>query len=100
MNDCCLTLLCPPREEEQLLDLLLMSAGSEVFTSTAISAHGFTSGQLSASEQVMGRARATQVQVLLAEPAKDALLAAIHEQFPGVNLRYWVTPVLKMGKVE
>lgn len=99
MSACCLTLLCTPVEEERLLDLLLMSAASEVFTSEPLSAHGVSSGPLSASEQVMGRGRTTQVQVLLAEDAKDALLAEIREQFPGVNLRYWVTPILEMGKL-
>ena len=100
MSACCLTLLCTPAQEERLLDLLLMSAASEVFTSEPLSAHGVCSAPLSASEQVMGRARATQVQVLLEERAKDALLAQIHEQFPGANLRYWVTPILETGKTK
>lgn len=99
MIDCCLTVLCPPLQEERLLDLLLMSAGSEIFTSAAVSAHGVSSGHLSASEQVLGRARATQVQVLIAQQDKEALLAAIRESFPGVHLRYWVTPVIEMGKI-
>lgn len=99
MIDCCLTVLCPPMQEERLLDLLLMSPGSEIFTSAPVSAHGVSSGHLSASEQVMGRARATQVQVLIAQQAKDALLGEIRDLFPGVHLRYWVTPVLEAGKI-
>ena len=100
MSDCCLTLLCPPMQEERLLDLLLVSVGSEIFTSAPLSAHGVSTGHLSTSEQVMGRARATQIQVLIATQAKEALLAEIREQFPGIHFRYWVAPVLEMGKIE
>lgn len=99
MNDCCVTLLCPPVDEEKLLDLLLMSAHSAIFTSAPTAAHGVSAGRLSASEQVLGRARATQVQVLLSIRAKDELLAKVREQFKGAGVRYWVTPILEMGTV-
>lgn len=99
MNDCCLTLLCPPLDEEKLLDLLLMFAHSAVFTSAPVAAHGVSVGRLSASEQVLGRARATQVQVLLPVAAKDVLLASIRAQFAGVGVRYWVTPLLEMEAI-
>ena len=100
MSDCCLTILCPPMHEERLLDLLLVFAGSEIFTSVPLAAHGVSSGHMSAAEQVRGRARATQVQVLISTQAKEALLAEIRQEFPGIHFRYWTAPVMEMGKIE
>lgn len=99
MSELCLTLLCPPALEEKLLDLLLMSPEAAVFTSAPVAAHGLAFGRLSASEQVLGRAQATQVQVLLALAHKDALLAAVQMQFSGAGLRYWLTPIAEEGAI-
>ena len=65
MVELCLTLLCPPALEEKLLDLLLLAPEAAVFTSAPTAAHGLAFGRLSATEQVLGRALATQIQVLL-----------------------------------
>lgn len=99
MSEYCLTLLCPPGLEEKLLDLLLMSPEAAVFTSAPAAAHGLAFGRLSPAEQVLGRALATQIQVLLAGNAKDAVLAAIRQEFAGVGVRYWVTPIIDMGEL-
>jgi len=99
MIEFCLTLLCPPALEEKLLDLLLMSPEAVVFTSASVAAHGLAFGRLSASEQVLGRAHATQVQVLLERAQKDAVLAAVRAQFSGAGLRFWLTPVSEAGAI-
>ncbi len=99
MSELCLTLLCPPALEEKLLDLLLMSPEATVFTSAPVAAHGLAFGRLSASEQVLGRAQATQIQVLLDQTKKDAVLAAVQTQFAGAGLRYWLTPVSEEGAI-
>lgn len=98
MSELCLNILCPLVLEEKLLDLLLMSPNAEVFTSTPTAAHGLAFGQLSQSEQVLGRVLATQIQVVLSEADKDALLKIIQQQFAGVGLRYWITPVIESGR--
>lgn len=99
MSELCLTLLCPPEVEEKLLDLLLMSSNVRVFTSTPTAAHGLDHEQLDQIEQVLGRARATQVQVIVGAQDKAALLAAISRQFVGTGLRYWVMPVVEAGEL-
>lgn len=99
MSELCLTLLCPPAVEEKLLDLLLMSPHTMVFTSTPTAAHGLAVGNLSQTEQVLGRALATQIQVIFAAADKATLLEAIREQFAGAGLRYWVTPVVEAGEI-
>ncbi|KAF0205613.1 MAG: hypothetical protein FD173_872 [Gallionellaceae bacterium] len=98
MSEFCLNLLCPLAVEEKLLDLLLMSPNVEVFTSTPTAAHGLASGHLSQTEQVLGRMLATQIQVLLSEADKEVLLKIIQQQFSGVGLRYWVSPVIDSGR--
>lgn len=99
MSELCLNILCPLAVEEKLLDLLLMSPNAEIFTSSPTAAHGLAFGLLSQSEQVLGRMLATQVQVVLSETDKAALLKVIQQQFSGVGLRYWITPVIESGRL-
>ncbi len=99
MSDICLTLLCPPGIEENLLDLLLMTPHAAVFTSTKTAAHGLTFGRLSAMEQVLGRASAIQVQLVLPEADRGPLLERLKREFAGTGLRYWLMPVLESGAI-
>lgn len=99
MSELCLTLVCPPAVEEKLLDLLLLSPNATVFTSTATAAHGLAHEYLDQTEQVLGRARATEIQVIFAAADKAALLEAIRRQFAGAGLRYWVTTVVEAGEI-
>lgn len=99
MSELCLTLLCPPAIEEKLLDLLLLSPNATVFTSAPIAAHGLAVAKLSQTEQVQGRARATEVQVIFAAADKAMLLEHIRQQFAGTGLRYWVTTLVEAGEI-
>lgn len=97
MTDCCLTLVAPPELEEKLLDLLLVQAGDAPFTSGVVDSHGAGPQALSPLEQVLGRRRACQVQVLLAQDRCQVLLQQLRTQFAGTGLRYWVQPVQEEG---
>lgn len=99
MSELCLTLVCPPAVEDKLLDLLLLSSNATVFTSTATAAHGLPPENLDQTEQVQGRALATEVQVIFAAADKAVLLEAIRQQFAGAGLRYWVTTVVEAGEI-
>ena len=99
MPELCLYLLCPASLEEKLLDLLLMHPDFAVFTSTRTAAHGFANDALSTSEQVLGRALAIEVQVLMRETDKDAFLDALRREFAGAGLRYWISPVTDAGEI-
>lgn len=98
MADYCLTLICPPTVEEKLLDTLLAAAGGEVFTSTPTHSHGTAQGRLTAEEQVMGRSRAMQVQVLLTNDELDSLRGLLQREFAGTGVRYWATPLALDGE--
>ena len=94
----CLTLICPPTVEEKLLDVLLANAGSDVFTSTPTHSHGSGQGRLSATEQVMGRSRAMQINVLLTTDALGQLRELLQRDFAGTGVRYWATPLAFEGE--
>ena len=99
MSELCLTLVCPPAVEERVLDLLLLTPTVTFFTSTPIAAHGMPHEAMDQTEQVLGHARVTEIQVILAADDKAALLDAIRQQFAGAGLRYWVTTVAEAGVV-
>jgi len=99
MSELCLTLICPPAVEEKMLDLLLLSPNVTFLTSTATAAHGMAHEDLDQTEQVLGRARATKIQVIFAAANQAALLDAIRQQFSGAGLRYWVTTVAETGEI-
>lgn len=82
-----------------MLDLLLLSPNVTFFTSTATAAHGMAHEDLDQTEQVLGRARATKIQVIFAAANQAALLDAIRQQFSGAGLRYWVTTVAETGEI-
>ena len=94
----CLTLICPPTVEEKLLDVLLANAGSEVFTSTPTHSHGSGQERLSATEQVMGRSPAMQVNVLLTTDELGKLRALLKRDFACTGVRYWATALAFEGE--
>jgi hypothetical protein len=98
MAEFCLTLICPLNVEEKLLDTLLDDEGTEIFTSTATHTHGVPHSRLSPEEQVLGRRRAMQVQVLLDAQALDTLRQRMQREFAGTGLRYWVSPLVQEGE--
>lgn len=98
MPELCLTLLCPPAQEERVLDMLLMTPAVRVFTSSRSAAHGLHHSRLDAGEQVLGLAVMTQVQVLLSQTDQAGVLADLKMKLAGSGLRYWLTPVIESGE--
>lgn len=100
MSLVCLSLLGSPALEEKLLDQLLRSPHDLTFTSQTCASHGGHSHDgLDASEQVLGRARAMLVQVLVPEALARQLLQDLEALFSGSGLRYWLTPVIEEGQL-
>lgn len=99
MANFCLTLICPPTVEERLLDTLLTTPGCELFTSHPTYSHGMAPDRLSTNEQVLGRSRSTQVQVLLDVTTLGGVLDVLRDAFSRVGIRYWVTAVPEDGEL-
>lgn len=100
MHEYCLNLVCPINVEEALLDALLESDGVDIFSSVQINSHGVPARRLSAQDQVLGRSRSVQLQVLLDEVVMTRLLERIGTQFVGAGIRYWATPVAFEGELK
>ncbi len=100
MSLVCLSLLGSPALEEKLLDQLLRSPHDLTFTSQTCASHGGHSHDgLDASAQVLGRARAVLVQVLVPETLARQLLQDLEALFSGSGLRYWLSPVIEEGQL-
>ncbi len=99
MSEFCLTMVCAPDIEEKLLDVLLSAVGNEVFTSTPSFSHGTAQGRLSSVEQVMGRSRSVQVQIIVTDDEMAALLRELRASFAGTGLRYWAIPLAALGEI-
>jgi hypothetical protein len=97
MINICLSLLGSPELEEKVLDHLLFSPHTQTFTSQACASHGGCTTDFDASEQVLGRANAVLIQVLLDSDKTEPLLDDLKRLFPGSGLRFWLTPVLQEG---
>lgn len=100
MSLVCLSLLGAPALEEKLLDQLLQSPHDLTFTSHSCASHGGHGFDgLDVNEQVLGRARAVLVQVLVPETVARHLVADLKTLFSGSGLRYWLTPIIEEGDI-
>lgn len=97
MSRCCFVMIVPPEVEEELLDELLVSFSTGVFTSTPTFTHGTAPGDLHADEQVLGRRRAVQIQVLAQLPEARQLRQMLSEKFADAGAIHWIMPVLDEG---
>jgi hypothetical protein len=97
MSDLNCSILCPPDVEEKLLDQLLIEFPDEMFTSTPTFGHGIAHGAMNPDEQVLGRARALLIQIVLNRAAWQTLRALLARDFAGTGVRYWVTSVSEEG---
>ena len=95
----CLTLICAPEIEEKLLDMLLVEVDDAAFTSAPTFSHGATPHQLSNAEQVMGRSRAMQIEIIVGEDELNRLTELMRQSFKGTGLRYWSTVLHAEGDV-
>lgn len=99
MADLCLTLLCPRGIEEKMVDVLLAFPEMTILTSAAKTVHGLHPRELDSAEQVLGGARATEVQVLLAEDRSAGVLDELRQRFRGSGVRYWTTKIQSAGEL-
>ncbi len=100
MSNYCLTLICSPKIEETLLDTVLVTVDGAVFTSTPTFTHGTAQGRLSNAEQVMGRSRSIQIQIIVTESDLSVLLDLLRQRFRGTGLRYWAAALAAEGEIE
>ncbi len=97
--DCCLTIVFPKSLEENVIDLLLLHpdlAGG--FTTLNVEGHGSGATYRTVFEQVRGRTRHVQMQIVLARSDADMLLNHMKAGLPNREIAYWITPVMEFGR--
>jgi len=77
------------------VDYLLSLEEVGGFTSYPVHGHG-EQGRLSIAEQVSGRRKRVQFEILLPEQQVDNLIAGLAEEV-GKGIHYWQLPVMRSG---
>ncbi|GHF13704.1 hypothetical protein GCM10017044_04730 [Kordiimonas sediminis] len=83
--------------EEAIVDWLLESADVDGFKSQQVSGHGSSLHKSSALDQVMGRDRRVELQIILGEDAARRVISSLKDQYTGANIFYAISPVLEFG---
>lgn len=97
-NGTLLVLNISPELEEDLVDYLLGLEGVEGFTSYQVYGHG-EHGRLSLREQVTGRRRRMQYEIMLPEDGVAALLQGLAQEV-GTDVVYWQHPLTNFGRLS
>lgn len=85
-----------PGLEEDMVDYLLVRDGVEGFTSYRVNGHGRIGG-LSVMEQVAGRQKRVQFEVLMEEADVPGVLDGLGRSV-GPDIVYWQQPVFGAGR--
>lgn len=90
-----LVLNASPALEEDVVDYLLQHESVDGFTSFAAYGHG-TRGTMTVTEQVTGRRKRVQFEVLIDEEHVPSVTQPLKQRF-GTDIRYWQLPVYGLG---
>ncbi len=92
-----LILNTPPELEDQLVDYLLTVSGLGGFTSYPARGHG-ENRQMSIAEQVTGRRKRVQFELILSAELANTVLEGLRENV-GTDLYFWIQPITKSGHI-
>lgn len=97
--DCLLTVVIPHRLEDEFVDLLLRYPEWVVgFTIAKAEGKGRQVTLHGAGEEVRGRARRVQLQMVMAREDAAALLDELKRALPSAQIAYWLVPVIEFGR--
>lgn len=98
-QDTCLTIVLPQVLEESMVDHLLQHPEyAPGFTTTQVEGHGQSVTRYGIAEEVRGRTRRVQIQVILNGADASLLIAHLKEALPNREVAYWITPVIEFGR--
>jgi len=98
-RDCVLTLVFPVSLEEDLVDHLLEHPEWVTgFTNTRVEGQGQAVRLHGSAEQVRGRSRRVQVQIVMNREDAQALGAHLKEILPNPEIAYWMVPLIEFGR--
>lgn len=87
-----------PELEEDMVDYLLGQEFISGFTSYQVSGHG-AFANMSLAEQVSGRRKRVQIEVLLEQAGVNTILEGLKSQV-GIDIVYWEQAITNHGRID
>ena len=94
-----ITLTVSPAIEETIVDWLLQFEAQAGFTSFPVNGHSSREEGLTLAEQVAGRQKQLRFQMHVPATELPHFISQLKQDFQGVGLHYWVSPVLEAGHI-
>ena len=94
-----LVLVFPPRLEEAVTEALVATPGMPGFTLLQAEGHSSDFAHASAAEQVRGRVERRVLWMLLPPAQVEGVLAQLRQDVDAHDVRWWLEPVLAMGRL-
>ena len=94
-----LNLIFPPSLEDSVTEALVSEPAMPGFTLLQAEGHSSDFSTASAAEQVHGRVQRRVLWMLLPQAQVEAVFAALRTQVDAHEVRWWLEPVLAMGKL-
>ena len=94
-----LVLSVPPALSDSLSDWLLENKNTTGFTSTNAWGHSNETLDYSITEQVTGRQKRAQFQLVGKTDAIQDLISSLKTDFHQTGVHYWVVPILDEGQL-
>ena len=94
-----LSVLFPPGLEEPITEAISADASMPGFTLLHAEGHSSDFSRASSAEQVRGRIQRRVLWMLLPQAQVEAVFAALRTQVDAHEVRWWLEPVLAMGKL-
>ncbi len=92
-----LVLNAPIDRADELIDWLLNQLPAQGFTSVIANGHGGAPADLNLTEQVAGHQPRFMIQIQLPLTQSPVLLEQLTHDWRGLDLHYWLLPVLAAG---
>ena len=94
-----LVLSVPPALSDSLSDWLLENKNTIGFTSSAAWGHSNDTADYNITEQVTGRQKRVQFQLVGKTNAIQGLIGNLKTDFHQTGVHYWIVPILDEGKL-
>jgi len=92
-----LVLSIPPALSDSLVDWLLKNENATGFTSSTAWGHSSDTRNYNITEQVTGRQKRVQFQLVGKTDAIQDLISHLKTDFHGTGVHYWIVPILDEG---
>lgn len=94
-----LVLSVPPALSDSLVDWLLENENARGFTSSTVWGHSSDTRDYNITEQVTGRQKRVQFQLVGKTDAIQDLINNLKTDFHGTGVHYWIVPAVDEGKL-